>query len=359
MDWGCRARRAVLMITVFAALATAATEIPPAYLLEWGAQGTGNEEFTTIDDVAVHSSGFVAVSDQILNRVQQFDTRGNYIRQWGGSGTAASEFDRPWGVAVDRAGNIYVSDRENHRVQKFDNEGTFLLMWGGGVVSGTDTFEICTSSCKKGTAGGNPGQFNLPTGLTVDGGGNVYVANWGNFRVQKYQSDGTYLTYLGTDGTAEGEFFGGPADVAVDSDGNVYTCEETNARVQVFDRDGNFVRMWGFGVDDGTPELQVCTGGCEAGQRGNAEWQFYSAETLAVDSDGNVYVADFANDRVLKFDHWGKPLVWWSDGNGALDKPVGIDIEGLSLYLGDRGNFRIIKYGGPYFETHVGEPDQK
>lgn len=192
----------------------------------------------------------------------------------------------------------------------------------------------------------------------MDPAGNVYVAVWGNNRIQKYQSDGTYITHWGGSGTSEGQFFGGPADVAVDSDGYIYTCEETNARVQVFDQGGSFVRMWGYGVDNGTAELQVCTSGCEAGQKGSAEWQFNDSLSIAVDSHDNVYVLDFSNNRVLKFDRLGNPLVGWNEGNGALSLPNGIDIDGLSPYLGDRANFRVIKYGGPYFETYVGEVEQ-
>jgi DNA-binding beta-propeller fold protein YncE len=173
----------------------------------------------------------------------------------------------------------------------------------------------------------------------------------------KFASNGDYLDEWGSPGNSENQFSVGPSGVAVDADGYVYTSEGVNARIQVFDASGNFVRMWGYGVDDGSAEFQVCTSGCQAGNKGAGDWQFQSPAGVAVDSENYIYVADYGNNRVYKFDRRGNRLAKWTDGNGPIDGPLGISITGPLLFLVDALNYRIIKYMGPFFETYVGEPE--
>jgi len=331
------------------------------YVLEWGSLGSGDGQFKAAVHVAAPPSGFVYVSDQVLDRVQKFDDEGTYLAKWGGTGTAEKQFNNAWGLGVDSSGNLYVADSSNHRIQKFDSAGTFLLTWGYGVDTGADSFETCTSACQAGIPGPNPGQLSSPLGLAVDSTDKVLVAAYSSRKVAKYASNGSYLTQWGSPGTAEGQFTGGPHAIAVDSDGFVYTSEAIpgNARVQMFDKNGNFKRMWGYGVEDGSSEFQVCTSGCQAGLTGSGEWQFDGPVGMTVDSDNHVYVADSSNNRVYKFDRRGTRLTKWNDGNGVLDGPFGLAIDGPALYLADFRNDRIIKYVGPYFETFVGEPEME
>src|SRR5262249_3233603 len=122
-----------------------------------------------------------------------------------------------------------------------------------------------------------------PIGVAVDSSGNVYVADVDNNRVQKFSSDGSFITKWGSYGTADGQF-NLTSRVAVDSSGNVYVAYVAKNRVQKFSSDGSFITKWGsrdsFGIADGQFELPV---------------------GVAVDSSGNVYVAEFANNRVQKF----------------------------------------------------------
>jgi tripartite motif-containing protein 71 len=89
------------------------------------------------------------------NRIQKFDSNGNFTKKWGTPGFGDGQFNNPTGIAVDSSGNVYVADTENNRIQKFDSNGNFTKKWG--------------------TPGFGDGQFDNPTALTVDSSGNVYV----------------------------------------------------------------------------------------------------------------------------------------------------------------------------------------
>ena len=86
-----------------------------------------------------------------------------------------------------------------------------------------------------GTEGAGSGQFDRPYGVAVDASGNVYVADMGNDRIQKFTSSGTYLTQWGSSGTGDGQF-NCPSGAAVDGSGNVYVADQSNNRIQKFGR---------------------------------------------------------------------------------------------------------------------------
>ena len=92
-----------------------------------------------------------------------------------------------------------------------------------------------------------------------------------NYRIQKFDSNGAFITKWGSYGSEDGQF-SSPNSVAVDSSGNVYVADSYNHRIQKFDSNGTFITKWGsYGSEDG---------------------QFYYPNGVAVDSSGNVYVAD-------------------------------------------------------------------
>ena len=114
-------------------------------------------------------------------------------------------------------------------------------------------------------AGAGPDTFNLPTDVGFSPGGDIYVSDgYGNARVVKFSSDGTYLSEWGSRGTGPGEF-GLPHGIAVDEDGRVYVVDRDNRRVQVFDGDGMFLDEWtelvGVQTVFVTKAQQIWTGG--------------------------------------------------------------------------------------------------
>jgi DNA-binding beta-propeller fold protein YncE len=121
---------------------------------------------------------------------------------------------------------------------------------------------------------------------------------------------------LGTFGSqgSGADQFQTPKGVAVDqASGDVYVADTGNARVEKFDAQGNFIAAWGWGVADGTAQSEVCTSGCQAGIPGSGAGQFSNPTSVAVDSSGgpsagDVYVGDNGNNVVLKFDANGNFL---------------------------------------------------
>ena len=178
-----------------------------------------------------------------------------------------------------------------------------------------------------GSYGSGNGQFILPYGVAVDSAGNVYVADTGNSRIQKFDAGGAFIGTWGSLGPDNGQF-NYPYDVAVDSAGNVYVADTHNNRVQKFDAEGTFITTWGsFG-------------------RGNG--QFIFPNGVAVDSSGNVYVTDTGNSRIQKFDAGGAFIGTWGSvgpGNGQFDYLRGIAVDSAgNVYVADSGNSRIQKF---------------
>jgi sugar lactone lactonase YvrE len=203
-----------------------------------------------------------------------------------------------------------------------------------------------------GSLGADDGRFNYPAGIAVDGEGNVYVADTGNNRIQKFDSTGAFLLKWGSEGSGDGEFYS-PQDIALDADGNVYVVD--GSRIQVFDSSGTFIRKWGsYGT--GEEQLQyprsiafdadgnayVIAGSVIKkfdsdgsfltawGALGTYDGEFNNPTDVAVDGAGNVYIADCYNNRIQKFDDTGTFLLKWASqgyGEGQLQQPNGLAID--------------------------------
>jgi DNA-binding beta-propeller fold protein YncE len=169
--------------------------------------GAGREQFNKPTDVAFGPNGEVFVSDGYGNsRVVKFDRHGKFLSTWGTAGDQTGEFDLPHSIVVDAERQVLVGDRENNRIQVFDLNGRHLETWSGfapygiAIDSSQRVFiadgrahQILRLNSKgqivarQGTQGPGAGQFILPHMLAVDGGGNLYVAEVGGRRVQKFR----------------------------------------------------------------------------------------------------------------------------------------------------------------------------
>ena len=96
----------------------------------FGSPGSGDGQFNGSYGIGIDSSGKVYVVDNGNNRVQKFDSNGNFIAKWGSNGTADGQFEGPNGIGIDSSGKVYVSDNKNNRIQKFDSNGNFITKWG-------------------------------------------------------------------------------------------------------------------------------------------------------------------------------------------------------------------------------------
>jgi sugar lactone lactonase YvrE len=184
-----------------------------------------------------------------------------------------------------------------------------------------------TFLAKFGRQGSAEGQFHTPEGLAVDVDGNVFVADSGNHRIEKFTRNGIFLLQWGSQGSGEGQFFD-PEAVAVDQNGNVFVADSGNHRIEKFTRNGIFLLQWG--------------------SMGSAQGQFHTPDGLAVDADGNAFVADLNNNRIEKFDNDGTFLTSWGDagdGDGQLSGPAGVAVDrSQNVYVADFFNDRIQKF---------------
>jgi uncharacterized protein (TIGR03663 family) len=208
-----------------------------------------------------------------------------------------------------------VVDREEPpEVPQADSEGRFTL----------------------GERGTGPGRFIKPVGLAVDSDGNLYVADSGNHRVQKFDSEGGFMAEVGSLGEGEGEF-NEPWGVTVDSEGNLYVADTWNNRVQKFDRDLNFLTQWGQPASDlSNPK----------------PYDFWGPRDVATDAEGNVWVADTGNSRILKFASDGTFLTSLGKPGsepGQLREPVGIEIApNGDIFVADAWNSRIQQFDSQF-----------
>ena len=260
----------------------------------------------------------------------------------GGPATAA-RLDYPYGVALDGAGNLYIADRRwlyNNRIRKVDSTGTIT------TVAGTGEFGF--------SGDGGPAteaQLNRPSGVALDGAGNVYISDDYSQRIRRVDSTGTITTIAGTGeigfsgdgGPATAARLDNPHDVAVDGAGNLYIADTYNYRIRKVDSTGTITTIAGTGErgfsGDGGPAVEA---------------QLSLPYGVAVDGAGNLYIADIWNHRIRKVDSTGAittvagtgELSFSGDGGPATEAqlyyPLGVAVDGAgNLYIADTYNERI------------------
>jgi len=267
-------------------------------------------------------------------------------RTFGSLGHGAGQLSDPRGVAVDRQGNVYVVDTGNQRVVEFSQDGKQIRVIGGpgqdpgrfqepvaAVVSPNDNLAVLDSAdgwinlfkpdgTFIGRFGGPSDQFYHPRGIDVDASGNFYVADTGTAHVVVLSSEGALLKRLGDPARRPGPNVMQPVSVAVDPRGSLFVTDAGNGLLLRNNQDFVQQERWTLSPFDSVK----------------------GAHVIAL-PDGNVYVTDPSNHRVVHFDPEGKPRDQLS-GEGQLARPVGVagDLNG-NIYVVDADGGKVLEYG--------------
>ncbi len=246
-----------------------------SFIHEFGGTGSGYGQLSSPSQIAVDSKGNPWVADTANNRVEKFNAKGEPQVTFGHEGTGAGEFKEPRGVAVNSAGTVFVSDTGNDRIQKFTEAGVFIEMYGFGVADGQKQFETCKTSCRAGLPGSGNGQFNQARGISITPEGNLWIADYYNYRADEITEAGTYVRSVASN------LLSVPNAVATDATGDVYIADTGNNKIRAYSPTGT--ALW------------------EAGTKGTGPGQFEGPWGLAVTPANHLYIADNKNNRV---DHW-------------------------------------------------------
>jgi sugar lactone lactonase YvrE len=306
--------------------------------------------------VALDSTGNLLIVDTGSNRVRQVDAATGIIHTVVGSGypgysgdggpATSARLMAPTGMAIDGTGNYYIADFFNHRVRRVAAAtGSISTMVGVGTqgLSGDD-----------GPAGA--AQLIGPYGTAVDSAGNVYIADTFNNRVRKIEAfsgiirtvAGTgAIEYSGDNGPARSAGLSMPEAVVLDRSGNLFVCDTGNHRVRR--------------IDTATGVITTVAGNGDRGYSGDSgpatSARLNVPSGLAFDTAGNLLIADADNHRIRRLDLAGGVITTVA-GNGSggfsgdnvpaasasLREPAGIAVDSVgNLYIADTGNQRIRK----------------
>jgi len=264
----------------------------------------------------------------LKNRAQaEVQVQASVAQSVGMRGAAPGGLDSPRGLAVAPNGDIYVTDLSNARIAVFGADGAFKFNFG----------KVGPEPGK-----GKPGEFNEPSGVAVGPDGTVFVADAWNGRIQKFDPKGKVL---GEYGGARYSFYS-PRNVTADRNGNIYVADTGNSAVKVISPDGKIAKV--------------------LGGRGTGGGQFNEVFGVAVNSKGEVFVADPGNKKIHKFSAMpagefikDKKVAGWQTSSPfwphvAVDK---MD----NVYAVDSGNRKIWVYDSElkYLGTLGGDAGQE
>ncbi|WP_259069325.1 putative Ig domain-containing protein [Mucilaginibacter sp. X4EP1] len=308
--------------------------------------GTGTAaEFSQPFGVVIDPSGNLYVTDGGSSVIRKITSSGVATSPYGnfsngyinGTGNNAS-FWNPSGIALDAGGNLYVSEIYGQKIRLITSAGTVSLMAGPNTL-------FAASGYIDGPASG--AEFNNPSGVAVDGSGNVYVADVNNNVIRVINTAGTVSTFAGNgasgslNGTGTAATFNRPTGLVFDIQGNLYVAEINNNIIRKITTRGVVSTFAGNGA----------SGAVNGSLTGSS---FFAPRAITIDASGNIYVADSGNNLIRKISSdgivstvAGNGTAGSADGTGAaasFNNPSGVAVDASgNLYVTDLGNNKIRK----------------
>ena len=308
--------------------------------------GTGEAaRFRNPAGIATDSAGTTYVADRgngVVRKVTAAGVVTTLVGNPNGGGSfvpgtgAAVEFDGLGSVALSPTGDLYVTDLNDHVVVKVTQAGVASLFAGAAGQAGSADGQ------------GAAARFNLPSGLAVDGSGNVWVGDSGNATVRRISPSGTVTTVggvAGSIGTADGPAgtsrFTAPLGMAVGSDGNVYVADGDAGNSHVANTVRKITPALVTSTVAGTPGAAVSVDGTGAAAT------FTHLNSIAADGSGHLWIADRGSLRQLALSDssvstplQGAPGLGWRSGTAAFFDYSSSDYTYVSV--GNDGDVRLI-----------------
>jgi sugar lactone lactonase YvrE/uncharacterized protein YjdB len=305
--------------------------------------------------IALDGGGNIYIADYSNHRLRKINTSGIITTIAGltgagynGDGIAASaaKLNQPNGVAVDATGNIYIAEMSGARIRKINTSGIISTLAGSGINGSTGDGGPATAAL-----------VNRPTNLVLDGAGNIYFADWGNNKIRMINTAGQISTIAGMaggagyngDGIATTHKLSAPYSVSLDALGNLYISDENNHILRKL--------VLSTGILSTIAGTALTAGSSGDGGAATAA-RFNHPDGIVADA-GQLYIADYTNNKVRKVD-LTTGIVTTAVGNGTagyggdggpatastviINGPAGVtvDVSG-NLYIADFTNNRVRK----------------
>ncbi len=271
---------------------------PLRALIAFGSPGTGDGELLDPRGVAVDDAGNVYVADTGNARIQKFDPAGRLLVAWGPEIDESARLREPTDLAIDNEGALFVLDSHSGWIRKFSPTGELT-----------------------GTLAGPSVAMYKPRGMDIDSEGNLHIADTGMSRLLTISPGGQVTRTIERKGAAFDQFLE-PVDVLIENGRSIFVTDAVNSRLSRLDLAWNHLLHWPL----------------------SQSFSLRGAH-LALAADGTIWVTDPLNAAVVRYTIDGRPIERLG-GDGQLVEPVGIatDRDG-NVYVADAGQHRVIKFG--------------